>query len=77
MARAHWRLALAMWLLATTGCAGKRQPATDPHHYLLLDDSLPLDTLVCAPLEIATDRWQWACAPVESLRWLLRHQTKG
>lgn len=76
MRRWHWWLALAMWLLSTGACAAKHEP-TAPARYIVLDDGLSSDVLVCVPLVLQTDAQHEACVPIDFLRWFLRSQTKG
>lgn len=72
---AFW-LMLAAFLLGNGGCT-HRAPRTPERHYVVLPDNLPLGTEVCVPLVLRSGANQYACMPIDTLRWMLRHSTKG
>ena len=70
-----WWLILALFLLG--GCANKTAPKAPDRHYIILQDNLPLGTEICVPLILRSETNQYACVPVDFVRWMLRSQTKG
>ena len=78
MPRWYFWLMLAAFLLGNGGCAAKHPPDTAPQpRYLILDDGMSSDVLVCVPLALASDTQRYACVPINFVRWFLRSQRKG
>lgn len=67
------------WFLLVNGCARKApaSPDANPPRYLILDDGMSSDVLVCVPLVLASEKQQYACVPIDFVRWFLRQQKKG
>lgn len=79
MPRCAWWLMLSMFLLGGDGCAQKAAPVAPDHapRYLILDDGMSSDVLVCVPLVLASEKQQYSCVPIDFVRWFLRSQRKG
>ena len=76
--RGYWWLALAAWLLASSGCAPKgiTGGSRDVVKQIVISDALPNDWMVCVPLTPGTEKHHLRCMRLWEFRlWLRRMES--